>query len=438
MSVLVMGVSHHSAPIALLDEVSRAGTSAPALIDQIAKAATVTEVMVLATCNRLEVYATVPQFHPAVETITGALVASSGVSEDRLRPHLFVHHSERAADHLFLTAAGLDSMVTGESQIRFQVRAALQAARDAGTVGPTLSGLVEAALRVGKRVQTETRIDQAGRSLADEGYEALAERDLPVDGATVLVLGAGSMASVAAVAARRRGAAEIVVVNRDADRGARLADTVGGVGACWDDLPGFLAKADVLVACTGAAGTIVDEGTVLQARAGATGRLGVLDLAMPHDVDPGVRDLPGVSLVTLGDLADRLGHEQVPMSDTLARARAIVTAEVDEYVAAQSAAAVAPTVVALRRRADDVVADELDRLRNRLGDGIDPRVDAEVAATVRRVVGKLLHTPTVRVKQAAASASGTDYEAALRHLFALDPGTGSAISRSDRDGESGT
>jgi len=433
MSVLVLGVSHHSAPIALLDEVALAATTADALLVELAATASVTEAMVLATCNRLEVYAVVPRFHPAVETITTALAAHSGVEEERLRPYLFVHHAERAADHLFRTSAGLDSMVTGESQIRFQVRDALQRARAAGTVGPTLSDLVEASLRVGKRVQTETRIDQAGRSLADEGLAELGERGVATQGASVVVLGAGSMASVAAVAANRRGASTIVVVNRDADRGARLAESVGGLSASWEELAGFLAKADLLLACTGAAGTIVGPDMVADAREGCDGVLGILDLAMPHDVDPAVDERTDVVLASLTTLAERIGHDDAEASATISRARAIVAGEVDAYVAGQSAAAVAPTVVALREQAEVVVAAELDRLRNRLGDGLDPRLDDEVSATLRRVVSKLLHTPTVRVKAAAASSSTTDYEAALRHLFALDPGAGSAISRSERD-----
>ena len=433
MSLLVLGVSHHTTPIALLDEVAMAATTARAMLTELADDPRVDEVMVLATCNRLEVYAAASQFHPAVEAITAVIAEHSGVDETRLRPHLFVHHADRAAEHLFMTASGLDSMVTGESQIRFQVKNALQTAREAGTVGPTLSDVAEAALRVGKRVQTETRIDQAGRSLADEGFVALDELGVDVSGATVLVLGAGSMASVAAVAANRRGAATIVVVNRDVERGARLAEAVGGISAGWDELPGFLTKTDVLVACTGAAGTLVGAEHLVDARPTPAARLGILDLAMPHDVEPAVAERPDVVLVDLAYLADRLGHGDVAVSDTVARARAIVAAEVDEYAAARLATAVAPTVVALRQQASDVVAVELDRLRGRLGADLDERLDDEVSATLRRVVGKLLHTPTVRVKAAAAGGGTTDYEAALRHLFALDPGAVSAVSQSDRD-----
>jgi glutamyl-tRNA reductase len=431
MSLLVLGVSHHTTPLALLDEVALAAPAADALRDALADDPRVDEVMVLATCNRLEVHAAAAQFHPAVEAITAALAEHSGVGEARLREHLFVHHADRAAEHLFLTTSGLDSMVTGESQIRFQVKHAVQAAREAGTLGPVLSDVVEAALRVGKRVQTETRIDQAGRSLADEGFAALDDLGVGVGGATVLVLGAGSMAAVAAVAANRRGAGTIVVINRDAGRGARLAESVGGISASWDDLPGFLTKADVLVACTGAAGTLVGPEHI--DAAAPHSRLAILDLAMPHDVEPAVGERPDVVLVGLADLAERLGNGDVAVSDTVARARAIVTGEVDEYVAAQAAATVAPTVVALRQHADEVVAAELDRLRGRLGPELDTRLDDEVSAAVRRVVSKLLHTPTVRVKAAAAGGGSTDYEAALRHLFALDPSAVSAVSRYDRD-----
>ena len=431
MSVLVLGLSHHTTPIQLLDEVAVVGTSARSMLDDLGADSRVSEAMVLATCNRLEVYAAAPRFHPAVDAIRAALSRHSGVETQRLASHLFVHHGESAAEHLFRTSSGLDSMVTGERQIRIQVRGALQAARDAGVVGPALSDLVETALRVGKRVPTATRIDEAGRSLADEGYPALDGRVVAVGVGSVDVIGAGSMGTVGAVCAVLGGAGEFIVIYSDAERGARLAAAVCGVSASWDDLPGFLAKADVLVACTGAAGTLVDRQVLAQARHETSSPLGVLDLAMPHDVDAAVADLPGVELVGMGDLAQQAGRDD-PAPSSVVAAQAIVSDEVGDYIAAQSAAAAVPTVVALRRRADDVVAGELDRFARRLGDDLDPRVHDEVAATVRRVVGKLLHTPTVRVKDAAAL-DGADYEAALRHLFALDPGQVSAVSRRDPD-----
>jgi glutamyl-tRNA reductase len=436
MSLFVLGVSHHSAAITLLDEVARASAAVPALLADLDEAPTVTEAMVLATCNRLEVYAAAPAFHPAIEDVMAGLAAHSGVPLDRLRPNLYLHHAERAAEHLFLTTSGLDSMVVGETQIRYQVKNALAQARASGTVGPVLSELVHTALRVGKRAQTETSLDQAGRSLADEGFAALADAGVDTAGSSVLVLGAGSMAAVAAVAARRRAAADVVVVNRDSDRGARLARAVSGRTAGWDDLPAELARTDVLVACTGAAGVLVDATTVAAARDGADRVLGVLDLAMPHDVDPEVGFLDDVVLRGMVDLAARLDRtEPADPSAVVARARAIVAEEVEAYVAARAASTVAPTVAALRRRADEVVAAELARLRSRLGPDLDPHVAEEAATTVRRVVSKLLHAPTVRVKAAAQSSAAHDYERALRHLFALDPATVHAVSTAGRDAE---
>jgi glutamyl-tRNA reductase len=434
MSLLVLGLSHRTAPLSLLDEVSRAAGE-PLLIE-ISTLGSVGEALVLATCNRLEVVASVPQFHPAVDDLMALLASASGVPLAQMRPHLLLHHADRAVEHLFLTASGLDSMLVGESQIRFQLRTALARARDAGTVGPALSELVEAALRVGKRVQTETQLDHAGRSLADEGLAALADAGVPSDGAQVLVLGAGSMASVAAVAARRAGAHDVVVVNRDAARGDRLARAVDGRAAGWDRLADEIGACDVLVACTGAAGVLVHTDT--PGLAGRRRPLGVLDLAMPHDVDPRVADLPGVSLVGLPDLARRLATTpDDPVAAALQRARAIVADEVETFAATQAANEVAPTVVALRRQAEQVVAAELSRFTARLGGELDPRVAAEAGALVRRVVGKLLHTPTVRVKAAARGPGGSDYEAALRHLFALDAGATAAVSTPELDEQEG-
>ncbi|GHE43359.1 glutamyl-tRNA reductase [Streptosporangium violaceochromogenes] len=426
MSVLVVGVSHRTAPVALLERVSVSGDALVKLLHDVQQDVRVAESMVVSTCNRVEVYAVVDRFHAAVNVISELLGVHSGVPLERLAGHLYVHYEDRAVEHLFSVGSGLDSMVLGEGQILGQVRAALKLAQERGTLGPVLNDLVQQALRVGKRSHTETGIDRAGASLVAVGL-ALAERTLgPIEGRRALVVGAGSMSALSATTLRRAGVTDITVVNRTHERAVRLAQAVGGRAAAFGELAGELARADLVVSCTGATDVVITAGMVSSA-----GETFLLDLALPHDVDPAVRRLPGVTLVDLESMQD--GTADADTDDggraaAVASVREIVADEVAAYLSAERVARVTPTVVALRSKAADVVEAELGRLAARLP-GLDGRVRDEVAQAVRRVVDKLLHEPTVRVKQLADSPAGDHYAEALRELFNLDPKVPDAVRR---------
>jgi glutamyl-tRNA reductase len=383
----------------------------------------VSEALVLATCNRIEVFAEVERFHGGVTDVSRVLARQAGATVEELSPYVTVHYEDQAVAHLFTVAAGLDSMVVGETQVLGQLRAAYALARDEGTVGRALHPVAQRALRVGKRVHTETGIDRAGASLvsvaldrAEDSIGSLRDRD-------VLIIGAGSMGALAATTLARRGAS-VVVSSRTEAHAARLAGTVGGRAADLGDLPAELAAADVLVTCTGATGLVVSTEVVATAMAGRAGRpLVVVDLALPRDVDPGVAALPGVHVVDLallqGERAASPGRPTAgPVADDIAAARALVETETALLRAERQAAEVAPTVSALRSQAAEVVDAELLRLSTRLPD-LDARDRAEIARTVHRVVDKLLHEPTVRVKELAATSGDTDYAGALRALFGL-------------------
>lgn len=436
MTLLVVGLSHRSAPVDLLEEASLTPEAVEKLLDDVHGAGAVSEAVVVSTCNRLEVYADVGKFHAGVEEVSELLARHGGLAPPQLTSHLYVHYEDRAVHHLFAVAAGLDSMVVGEAQILGQVKEALRVAQAAGTAAQVLNELFQAALRVGKRAHTETDIDSSGRSLVTVGIAAVGPVLQGVAGARALVVGAGSMASLAATTLRRAGAGEIVVANRSAARGGRLADAVSGRAVGLDSLVDELAAADVVVSCTGAVGVLVDVPAVAAAVSRRGGRpLAIVDLALPHDVDPAVRDLDGVVLVDLASLARQVAPvERVASAEQV---RAIVSEEVADFVGARRADRVAPTVVALRSMADDVVSAELARLTARLP-GLDESVRDEVAATVRRVVGKLLHSPTVRVKELAALPGGAGYEAALRELFALDPRSVSLVASPTPEADGGT
>jgi glutamyl-tRNA reductase len=372
-----------------------------------------------------------------------------------------VHYEDRAVSHLLAVAAGLDSMVVGEDQILGQVRSAVKLAAEHGTAGRVLGELGRLALRTGKRARAETAIGRAGLSLLSAAVELAAarlgplrpdpagprpdepspdqqspdDRRDPLAGRDVLVVGAGSMSGLATATAARSGAASITVANRTRKHAERLAASVSTVTTTVTglaDLPAAIAAADVVISCTGAAGQVITGDMVSAALAAreakaARGALVIMDLAMPRDVEPAVAALPGVVLIGMDQLSEHAGAVR---DDDVAAVRTILEAELAAYQSAMDAARVAPTVVALRAKAAGVVDAELARLAGRLSaDDLSGHALDEIAQTVRRVVDKLLHAPTVRVKELAGSPGGEEYAAALRVLFDLDPRAVEAVTR---------
>ncbi|MEV6983797.1 glutamyl-tRNA reductase [Sphaerisporangium sp. NPDC051017] len=430
MSLLTVGLSHRTAPVALLERVAVTGDALVKLLHDLRSDEHVSEVMIVSTCNRVEVYAEVDRFHGGVTAVTEMLSAHSGVPQEQLTRHLYVHYEDRVVEHFFTVVCGLDSMALGEGQILGQVRQSLRLAQEQGTAGPTLNELAQKALRVGKRAHTETGIDRVGASLVGLGL-TLAERVLgPLQGRRALVVGAGSMSALSAVTLGRAGVTDIVVANRTFERAARLAQSVGGRAVELADVERELTSADVVISCTGAGSVVI--GTEMVGRAARSKPLFLLDLALPHDVDPGVRTLPGVTLVDLESMQEAgFGDGQDGgASDEVAAVRSIVSAEVCEYLRAERAAKVTPTVIALRAKAADVVETEIGRLVTRVPE-IDGRLRGEISQTIRRVVDKLLHEPTVRVKRLAASPAGDHYAEALRELFDLNPKVPEAVTRAE-------
>ncbi|MER7351358.1 glutamyl-tRNA reductase [Streptomyces aurantiacus] len=527
MSLLVVGLSHRSAPVSVLERAALTVDAQARLLHDTVAAEPAAEAAVLATCNRIELYADVDKFHAGVAELSTLLALHSGVGLEELTPHLYVHYEDRAVHHLFSVACGLDSMVVGEGQILGQIKDALARAQELHTAGRLLNDLFQQALRVGKRAHSETGIDRAGQSLVTFGLEQLAGRE-PVHawakGKRALVIGAGSMSSLAAATLARAGIDEVVVANRTLERAERLADilTEGGTGVAaravpMDDVAEELTRADVAVSCTGATGLVLTAADVTAALAGRVGdvRSGVrdghdgavcrdddcviaphtgtpaqpadatpdtdatpgtgtpgdetayeqhaalvenspavgggsvrtsrtagaavapvaraaalylLDLAMPRDIDAAAHRLTGVRLVDIESLAD--ASADAPMAADVDAVRTIVSDEVAAFGAAQRAAHITPTVVALRTMAAGVVSGEMARLDGRLPE-LGDKERAEITQTVRRVVDKLLHAPTVRVKQLASEPGGAGYADALRTLFDLDPETVAAVSRAD-------
>jgi glutamyl-tRNA reductase len=424
MSVLAVGISHRSADLRVLERATVPAGEVDKVLDELMRCENVVEAALVTTCNRVEVYTVVQAFHAGLADVVGVLGRHSGLDSADLYEHLYVHYAAAAAEHLFRVSAGLDSMVVGESQILGQVRTAYNTARATGTAGRTLHELFQRALRVGKKVHAETGLDAAGGSVVSEALSDAAAVLDGLSGRRALIVGAGSMGGLSAAALRRAGIAEIVIANRTQQTGARMAELQVEQGTParavgLDDLPSYIAAADVVVSCTGAITPVIDASMI----ASRTRPLVVCDLGLPRDVAPSVADVPGVTIVDLESLQRRLVES--PSGLDTRRAATIVSDEVAAYLATQRSAEVTPTVTALRRRAAEVVDAELLRLNSRLE--LDPSSRAEVAQTVRRVVDKLLHTPTVRVKELASGPNGVEYAEALRELFQLTPAAPAAI-----------
>jgi glutamyl-tRNA reductase len=421
MSVIVVGLSHKTAPVPVLERATVAADDLAKIVDELHRDDTVSEVLLLSTCNRVEVYADVARFHRGVEEITSVLARHAGMPVTELSDHLYVHFAEAAVEHIFSVAAGLDSMVIGESQILGQLRAAYSSGIETGSVGSVLHELTQTALRVGKRVHTDTGIDRAGASIVSVALDRAEQALGSLAGRRALIIGAGSMGALAGATLRRRGVTDIVVANRSPERAARLATSLQGRATPLSDLPGEIGSADVLVSSTGSTGLVVEAAMI----APRTARpLVVLDVALPRDVDPAVAGVSGVTYVDLDTL--RSGGAAVS-DEEVAAAAAIVAEELALYLTAQQRLAVAPTVTALRARADEVIDAELTRLDGRL-----PSLSAverrEVADAVRRAVEKVLHAPTVRVKELASTPGGDQYATALRELFDLDPAAAESVA----------
>jgi len=428
MTTLIVGASHRSASIELLECLALDTDAATKLRARALQTPYVSEAVVLATCNRVEIHAEVDRFHGSVDDLTALLVAQADRPAEQVLPFLYVHYGEAAVAHLFSVATGLDSMVVGEGQILGQVREALRSGQDDETVGPGLNSLFQQALRVGKRAHFETGIDRAEQSLVSVALDEAVDVIGPLEGARVLIVGAGSIAGLAAGSVRRRGASQITIASRTSAHAERLAARVGGSSADLDRLVAQLAECSLVISCTGATGSVIAAEHVADAmdQRQVDQPLVIVDLALPHDVEPSAGSIPGVSLVSLKTVADSV-HNGSAAAD-VAAIKAMVAEEVAAFTAVCDAATVAPTVVALRTMATTVVATELERLWGRL-DGLTPEQQVEITHTVRRVADKLLHEPTVRVKEFAGRAPESSYAEALAELFALDPAAVEAVTR---------
>jgi glutamyl-tRNA reductase len=418
MTIVNVGVSYRSAPAEVLEKLAVPSTELGGVLARLHAVPSIGEVAVLSTCNRVEVYA-------AADGAAGPLTrAVAALAADRAKiPVADVLRMARirvggaAAEHLFSVACGLDSMALGEDQIVAQIKAAARSAAAAGTTGPAITSLIDAALRVSKRARTQTTISTEGISLARAGLDLAHAHLGGLKGRDAVVVGTGPTGRLAARLLREAGAGQLSVASRDAARAAEVAAAVQGRPMQTSDVPAALAGADILVTATGATVPVLPLAQVEAARAQAGGRpLYVLDLGMPPDVDPAVGRLAGVTLTDLTALGQHLADGAVP--GQIPQARAIVAAEAAAYIERQQQAAATPVIAAMHAQIRQLADAELTRLQGRLP-GLSEQERAETAATVHRILRKVLHQPTVRAREFSSGPDGPVYLDALRQLFDL-------------------
>ena len=422
MPVVVIGLNHRTAPLSVLEAMTVGDRAQEKILHALLSREHLSEAVVLSTCNRTEVYAVAEKFHGGYADVRAVLAELAFLEPEDFVDHLYVHHDTAAVAHLFDVVSGLDSAVLGEHEIQGQVKTAWESARQADAVGPTLNLLFRHALEAGKRVRSETAI---GQGTASVSYSAVALAEHHLDGLAgrrAIVLGAGDMGASMASSLAAAGVADLVVANRTFDKASAVARSLDARAVRFADISTELVAADVLLTSTGAASVLLTRDEVADVVSRRDGRpLLLVDIAVPRDIDPSVAELPGVTVLDMDDLSDFAEAGLAERRKEVEAVRALLDEELERYQAATSARAVAPVIVALRSAAEAVRAGELDRVEARLAQ-LDDDQRAAVDALTQSLVAKLLHQPTVALREAAGSAKGDRLVQALRDLFDIDAG----------------
>ena len=419
MSIVVIGLNHQSAPLELLEQLSVRDDDLVKTFDDLMGRENISEVVVLSTCNRTEVYAVAERFHGAYEDIRSYFSERSFLSPDRFADDLYVHYDDEAVAHLFRVASGVDSAVLGESEILGQVKSAWEAARVADVSGPVLNLLFRHAATTGKRARTETGIARNITSVSQAAVAMAADRLGGLVGRRVMVVGAGDMAEGMLQSLRERDVEQVLVANRTAERAVELAARVNGKPIPLADLSAALTRVDLLLTGTGATSTIVDHADLSRVLADRASRpLVIVDVAVPRDVDPAAGNIDGVTLLDMDDLGEFAARGRRERDREVASVETIITEEVAHFGDDRSARGVAPLIASLHHEAEAIRRNELEHSDRQLGE-LNPAERAAVEALTKRLVAKLIHNPTISVKDAAGTPKGDRLADSLRDLYDL-------------------
>jgi glutamyl-tRNA reductase len=418
MSIVVIGVNHRTGPLELLERLAIPAADQAKALTGLTARESIREAVVLSTCNRTEVYAVAERFHGAYADIRDFFCDVAGLDPNDLQSHLYSQHDDAAVTHLFEVAAGLDSAVLGESEILGQVRSAWEVAQVEGAAKATLNLLFRHAIETGKRARTETSIGRGTASVSHAAVEMASERLGSLTGRRVLVLGAGEVGEGIAAALVHAGVSDIGVVNRSVERARTLASRISGSVVQFADLGSELAHADLLLTCTGAGVPVVDLEMVTAARITSRAPLLIVDVAVPRDVAPEVTALDNVTLLNLDDIRDWAGRALVLRAEEARRVHQIVTEQVDHFAVEATARQAAPLVAQLHDHAETIRRAEIERFSARLAN-LDESQRATLEAITKGIVAKLLHTPSVKLKDDAGTPQGQRNAATIRDLFDL-------------------
>jgi len=419
MSIVVLGVNYHTSPVTLLEKVMIPVPAMSEALRALSSHSDIREVVVLSTCNRTEVYAVAERFHGAHDDILEFLCETSGLSADDITPHLYSQFDDDAVVHLFEVAAGIDSAVLGETEIVGQVRDAWDFAMKQGTSRSTLNLLFRYALESGKRARTETGISRSTASVAHAAVEMAEEILGTLNGKRVLVVGAGEMGEGVAGALSRAGTESITVLNRTASRAEALAEKIGARVSSFESLETELVTADVVLACTGAGGVIIDHELMARVRNGVSTPLLVVDIALPRDVAASVAELPGVTLRDLDHLSDWAQRGIDKRASEVGQVREIIGEEVQRFLLDQTQRQAAPLVAQLREVVESIRTAEMERFESALS-AMTPEQRELVESISHGIINKMLHAPSVRLREAAGTPQGERLSAAVRDLFSLE------------------
>jgi glutamyl-tRNA reductase len=425
MKILLVGLSHKTAPVEMREKLAFSPSmlrSALTHFDHLhpqAHLEDVREGVILSTCNRLEVYTLVRNPEVAGEAIINFLGRACGVSPGLFRNQLYVYHDDDAVRHLFRVAAGLDSMVLGEPQILGQITEAYEAALSQGAAGTVLSAMFRSAIHGGKRVRTETAIGVNPSSISSVAAALTGQLLGDLSERQVLLIGAGELGAIAVRALRRRGVSRIVVANRTHQNAEQLAREWGGQAVTFQQLTEAMIAADIIISSTGAPHTILNRAMLEPAMAIRPARpLLIIDIAVPRDIDPDVTEISHVHLHDIDDLQSQADDNVRERESEIPRVEAIVEKEMAHFLDWLASLDVVSTITDLRHQVEAIRQRELERLFNRLD--LDERERELVATMSHRLINKILHEPTLRLKQEAANGNGALYISTMRQLFLLN------------------
>lgn len=420
MSLVVVGLHHRTTPIDVLERVTIPAAGLSKALAHLRSGDDIAEAVIVSTCNRTEIYVVCETFHGALAQLHRFLADRSGLPIERFAPHLFTAYDDAVARHLFTVTSGLDSAVVGETEVLGQVRSAFEVAQAQQALGPHLSSLFRHALEAGKRARTETGISRGTASVSHAAVELAADRLGTLIGRSVLVLGTGDIGVSMATSLQLAGVADVFVANRTRQKAASLASRIGATAVALHELPAALERVDVLLTSTSSETAVLGYDDVEAVMAARHGRpLLIVDTGLPRDVEPSAAAVEGVTLLDLDSIRAFVELGLEGRRREIDHVREIVGEEVDRYTAGAAARLVAPVLVSMREKFETVRLREMEHFETRLA-ALTAGDRELVEQLTKRLVAKLSHTPTVRLKEAAGTTRGTRMADALRVLFDLD------------------